>query len=257
MPDPANIEVASAAFACALKAYVEDESDRHIRQQIESFSFEWKQTPAVEAAVLSFDPIAFHGVVPSHVIAGTLYWKGDYVQLELFVKCFWEGTNKNGSIHFVVDVVKGSFIDEPRATQKAATKEVNAAKRIRQKMIARLSKDDYVMKLISTRQNLIEASVKIQDDELEERVCCEEITAQAIHRSIFTTASPLDVFQFVLSLPFLPTRAHENNITAVTALADRVKLRCLEEATVEACEQEEEDELVNELQISKKPKSSD
>ena len=91
---------------------------------------------------------------------------------------------------------------------------------------------------------------------MEERVFCNDTMAQALHRCLFTTAEDsLDVFDVVLGLPLLPTVAHEGQVSHTSPLADRVKLRCLEEATVDACDQHGDDELVEELHISKKTKT--
>uniref|UniRef100_A0A7S3L2K4 Uncharacterized protein n=2 Tax=Amphora coffeiformis TaxID=265554 RepID=A0A7S3L2K4_9STRA len=182
------------------------------------------------------------------------------MKLRLSVLCYWKGTKKDGSIHFSCDVVRGEFTAEPKVDQDSSDKKaVKAAQKIHQKMIKRLMRDDYISKLVKGhRQNLIEATIMVKSTgELEERVYCDENTAEGIRRGIFTTAeNSLDVFDWVVSLPFLPSCAHVGVISLTTPLADRVKLRCLEEATYDACEQQDEEEIVDDLHISKKSKTT-
>lgn len=250
------VELSQEAFQRALARYVdENKPDRHLREQMESWNFAWNSLPlaAVTEGLVQAAPFE-----PTHFLAGDLIWKGEYVKLKLRVFCTWEGTRKNGSIYFVCDVVEGEFSTAPDSS--VSEKELKAAKHVHQKMIGRLQKDDYIKTLINSkndRRAVFEASVSIKGTgELEERVCCEQNTAEAIRRSLFTTAeSCLDVFDWIISLPFLPSIAHKGQVSVTTPLADRVKLRCLEEAACVECDQAEEEELVNELHISKKTKT--
>ena len=181
--------------------------------------------------------------------------------LRLSVLCYWKGTKKDGAIRFSCDVVRGEFTTEPKVNQDKSLpdmKAVKVAQKIHQKMIKRLRDDDYISKLVKgQKQNLVEATITVKDTgELEERVYCDETTAEGIRRGIFTTAeSSLDVFDWIVCLPFLPSIAHEGCVSITTPLADRVKLRCLEEATYDACEQQDEEEIVDDLHISKKSKT--
>ncbi|KAL7560385.1 hypothetical protein ACA910_002342 [Epithemia clementina (nom. ined.)] len=127
-------------------------------------------------------------------------------------------------------------------------------------------------------------------DRLEERVHWNESTVETIRRAVFSQAeSTLDVLELILSFPFLPSKvaktdssnSTENkedanmssteddaNISATAArpakheatealpfLARRAKLRLLEDAMYDACEQEEEEEIIEDLHISKKLKT--
>ena len=244
------VEVSPSSFRSAFEKYMdENKPDRMMRQQMESWKLEWQP---LEASSLSFADSPFE---PTHVVAGDLLWEGEYMRLKISVRCCWKGTRKDGSIRFVCDVADGAFTDFPAPVEQSMTqKEAKVVKRLRQKMIRRLEKDDYIGKLVKERQSLIEAAVSIKKEgDLEERVYCDETTAEGIRRSVFSRGeSSLDVFDWILSLPFLPSCSHEGSVDVVTPLADRVKLRCLEEATYDACEQQEDDDIVEDLHISKK-----
>lgn len=259
-PTPTVVDIDPQAFRTARERYIDDNKpDPLVRQQIESWTLQWHPSTVTSPPSASF-------AAPTHWLAGEAVWEAEYLTLTLCVICYWKGTRKDGSIHFSCDVVKGEFTGAPQRDSTAVSdvddndpKEARAAKRVHQKMIERLRNDDYIAKLAKKdiRQNLMEATVILNSNELEERVYCDETAAEGIRRGIFTTAeNSLDVFDWIVSLPFLPSCAHDDaGISATTPLADRVKLRCLEEATYDTCEQQDAEEIVEELHISKKPKT--
>ena len=254
------VDVPQESFTKTLERYLDDSKpDRHVREQMQSWNFRWNPSPssttAVEAQAERLKDLPFQ---PTHLVSGDLVWEGEYVKLTLNVFCCWEGAKKDGSIYFLCDCVRGEFAEAPTTDESFPEKEVKAAKRVHQKMIERLQKDDYIKKLIKgDRRTFLQATVSIKSrGELEERVYCDEDTAEAIRRGLFTTAeNRLDVFDWMMYLPILPSVAHEGQVSVTTPLADRVKLRFLEEATCDACDQEGEEELVEELHISKKTKA--
>ena len=252
--EPTIVELSQESFQKALERYLDDNKpDRHVREQMESWSFQWK--PSKTEGRLQALPFA-----PTHVVSGDLIWQGEYIRLNFNILCCWEGTRKDGSIYFLCNAVQGEFCKAPKTDESLSEKEANAAKRVREKMVERLQSDDYIRKSINKdveHQTFLEATVRIKSTgELEERVYCDENTAEAIRRGLFTTAeNRLDVFDWMVSLPFLPSSAHQGQVGVTSPLADRVKLRCLEEATCDACDQEEEEVLVDELHISKKTKT--
>lgn len=263
---PTVVELAADSFQRALERYVDDNKpDRHVRQQMESWKLEWqsKQEGVVDPIGAESSSFSFE---PTHLLAGELVWQGEYLKLTLATICYWKGTKKDGSIHFSCKVTKGEVTSADAATTAACDKkDAKTARRVRQKMIERLQKDDYVSKLVNQqhRQTLIEATVIVSSaGNLEERVYCDETTAEGIRRGIFTTGeTSLDVFDWIVSLPILPSCAHGTDNGGVasesvtTPLADRVKLRSLEEATYDACEQLQDEKIVDDLHISKKTKS--
>lgn len=137
------------------------------------------------------------------------------------------------------------------------------------KLWNRYQNDDYVKKLLDPWDRgqlrkrtdidtviplaplLCEARIYITEDATEERVLCEETTIEGVRRVVLSSSesSSLDVLEAILYLPFLP----EN----YTKLASRAKLRLLEEAMCNACEQEGEDELVSDLDIDSVDENED
>jgi hypothetical protein len=90
---------------------------------------------------------------------------------------------------------------------------------------------------------LAQAEIHFTAINLEERVTVSEDVCEAIQRAVWPMAeSPLEVVDLLLNLPFLPT--------TLTPLANRAKLRLLEDALCDACEKEGDDDLLEELQIS-------
>ena len=86
-----------------------------------------------------------------------------------------------------------------------------------------------------------------------------EDICEAIKRAVWSSAeSPLDVFEMLVQLPLLPIVEHasldpsKNNGQKMTTtpLANRAKLRLLEDAMCDACEKEGDNELLDDLQIS-------
>ena len=89
--------------------------------------------------------------------------------------------------------------------------------------------------------------------ELEERVHVNEGALDGIRRAIFGRCEEnLDVLRVLLDMPYFLRQSSNLGATApeAAALAERAYLRLLEEALVDACEREGEDELLDELSIS-------
>jgi hypothetical protein len=159
--------------------------------------------------------------------------------------------------------------------------------KIRQKTISRLQQDTYLAKLVtmgntqpssstfttttttttatttvSSLDPLFLAKAKIHVDQtkniMEERVDVSDIVAEALRRAVWNSSeSSLDLVELILALPSLPgTRHHhhqgsskENQHFETSPLADRAKLRLLEDAMLDECEKEGEGDLIQELSI--------
>ena len=157
---------------------------------------------------------------------------------------------------------------------------------IHSKMMDKLKQDAYISKLLvlqtpsparTTTHGLVQPQllllvahaeiVQTSSTELEERVTISEDVCEGIHRAVWSRAeaSTLDVVDLLVNLPFLPTttttrtpattsttatRPTTTTTTSTTTLANRAKLRLLEDAMCDACEKEGEEELLEELQIS-------
>lgn len=156
--------------------------------------------------------------------------------------------------------------DHSRGTRNKKDKKIQD--KIRTKLVARLREDAFISKLLvgsptSDENNrhhrgslLAQADIQFTPHDLEERVTVMDDICEAMKRAIWPSAeSPLDVVELLLALPLLPTTDHnsaeeENSITiTTTSLANRARLRLLEDAMCEACEKEGEEELLDDLTI--------
>jgi len=94
---------------------------------------------------------------------------------------------------------------------------------------------------------LCEATVVQNDQEakLEERVHIDGNIVEAIRRCISSQAEgPINVVECLLSLPYLQTPNDDD-----CPLGNRAKLRLLEDAMIDACDQEGENDLLDELDV--------
>jgi hypothetical protein len=230
-------------FYKAVDKYLdENKPDPLSTQQIKGWKFHWNEASNTEKESPSLE------FLPEHDLAGTVQWVGEYMQVTLTCRCAWtQGATANeGNLYFTM-----SARAECTATPTEATK---AERKTRQSMLNRLQSDSLIQRLLcqgSDMMPLMEAHIHMHDNGCEEKARCEHDTAEAIQRAVFSTAeSPLDVFDLLLSFPMLPCVQYKGG----TPLADRARLRLLEDATCDVCEREEEEEMVQELQIQPQAK---
>jgi hypothetical protein len=226
---------------------------------------------------------------PSHVLTGQLEWHGEYCVVLLSSTCLWKGNRRDGSlffrVHAQIRLITLETTKDDTTTDDHSQKEEKKKKKktidddqknatIRSKMLDRLRGDDYISKFLLQKEEenqedcfiknssneLCQASICIheQDHLLEERVHVNEDVAEAIRRAVFSTAdAPLDVFDIVCRFPFLPCQPDSTNnddgdhasSTVTTLLANRAKLRLLEDAMYDACENEEDEQVIDQLSI--------
>lgn len=245
-----RVLLTNEAFEKAVQRYIDDNKPDPIQtKQLSGWTLTWQEQDETPPDDVSFQP--------THAVTGRLVIEGEYCEVIFISECFWRGDEQNGSLFFrclasarLRTTTKAAKCDKCREEKKAADK-------ARAKMIERLQKDDYVSKLLHRDEplELCQATVLLNKDDpeaqLQERVWCSETTAEAIRRGIFSTAdAPIDVFDILCSFPILPTSTfHRTTLAETTVLADRAKLRLLEDALYDACENEGEEELVDELQI--------
>lgn len=114
--------------------------------------------------------------------------------------------------------------------------------------------------------------------ELEERVDVSEDSLEGVRRAILSRSDGnIAVMELLLALPFLPRQQHtkqgleyspeirgegEGDVPLLpresyysTPLADRACLRLLEDAMLDACEREGEDEMIDDLNLAEKERS--
>jgi len=157
---------------------------------------------------------------------------------------------------------------------KIDRKEERAQAKIRAGMIDRLQKDYYCKRLLGLDGNaksaeqtqlqcaVCEAEIKVSFNsdgtlkELEERVDVTEDVLEGIRRAILSQLDDnTSVLDLLLSLPYLintqkETRRDDKGNEISLQLGHRMILRLLEDACIDACEREGEDELLDDLQIS-------
>ena len=179
---------------------------------------------------------------------GTLQIHGEHMMLMLDSHCVWSTEKVDGGTLAFTLTARARFRTKSE-TQKADDKTQNKkAKKMSAGVIQRLCDDPYVKPLLERGAVLCEAHIRIQGDELEERVRVEEDALEGTRRCIYSHAEDtLSVLELLVSLPYLPSNS----------LAQRAKLRLLEDAMVDACERAGEDELLDDLSLNEKESDQD
>ena len=260
-------------FYDAVKNYIDyNKPDPIAKRQLENWKLDWKNTDRkkIDASIVSGEN-SFIDCPATNVIQGTLEICGDYVAVTIQMKCVWTNGKKkeDGRLSYQMDVVSAKFIERKNDNEE---EEGKAERKIRKKMISRLSQDSYISKIIAlsteekTSNNnvlcLAHASIYVNTDkfELEERVDVSDTVAETLRRALWSsTKSPLDIVDMILVLPSLPchnsaaansSSTTTSSSTCTTRLANRAKLRLLEDAMLDECEKEGEDQLIDDLSIS-------
>ncbi|CAB9524176.1 expressed unknown protein [Seminavis robusta] len=267
------------AFQAALERYVdENKPDPLVLQQIQAWEMEWNTDDALTTT--SPDTTSLE---PTDWLQGTLTWKSDYMVAQIDCSSCWnhkkddddddKDKNKQGLYFVLKATLRFRTKHDNKHNKDDDNKDKKANDKIRTKMIQRLRQDDYIKKLLSSEEQndnkdwkmLCEARVSIQQqqqpsstatatttsvvEQLEERVDVNDAVAEGLRRALFSASeSSLDVIEVLLSLPLLPGSAH--TLSFDCPLADRAKLRLLEDAMFDACEREGEEELIDDLKIS-------
>ena len=209
------------AFEEALKEHLDKSKPNELaRKQIKKWELVWRQDK--------------HDIVSSqnNTLNGSLEIHGEHVVVTIYSQCTWVSPD-HGTLDFSL-----------RARARFATlKQDKTSEKIRTKIMKRLLEDDYVKPLLESQEGILlcEGHVHSIDDQLEERVLVDEIAVEGVRRSVYSHADDnLSVMELLVDLPYIP----HNNF-----LAHRLKLRILEECLVDACLEEEENELLDELSI--------
>jgi hypothetical protein len=217
-----RISLDQSAFEQSVARYLDEyKPDPLVKRQLEGWSLEWTDGCPVETQeLLDFSP--------THVVSGSLRIRGgyDFLSVTLQMACWWS----EDKLFFRVCASAAFDDDNTKENSKTA-----------RQLKLRLQKDDYVSKLTTLQPvEVCVARIHQSPNDLEERVDCQEDIGEGIRRAVFSAAdSALDVFEILLNFPSLP----------VNKLASRAKLRLLEDAMCNACEQEGEDELVSDLEL--------
>ena len=198
--------------------------------------------------------------VPTHCLQGTLLIGGEYLVLSLQMFCVWSpgADPQHGTLYYSCHANARFWSKlELKQKQKLLSK---ADAKIRSKMVPRLREDAYISKLFGNEPvPLAQAKIRVDTTDLEERVDVSEDICEGCRRAVWSSAeSPLEVVEVLLQFPSLPTTIHDGPMDgASTHLANRAKLRLLEDAMLDACEQEGDGDIINDLKISSSvPKSN-
>jgi hypothetical protein len=244
----------SDQFREALESYIDyNKPDPMARRQLESWKMTWSnQTEAKEQQDFK----------AKHAIVGTLELRGEYVSVSLDMECFWRGEHDKGRLTYTCTIQSHTFIDKKDDDDD----DDKARRKIRKKMCSRLGKDSYIAKLSDNKQ-LFSATIDVDDSrsKLEERVDVSDDVAEGLKRAVWSsTATSIDVVDVLLWFPSLPcasssaaSKTNTTTTTTTTKLANRAKLRLLEDAMLDECEKAGEDELIDDLSISKENKKDD
>lgn len=285
-----QVHLSSDLFQIAIDRYIDCNKPDHLaRKQLEGWSFQWCDEKLETKNDDNFVKD------PSHKLQGTLEIGGEFMVIHLQIVCMWnasasnsDNSDKNASVQY------GDFFFschaharfwtnsewKEKGKQNTDKKDKKIQDKIRSKIITRLQEDAYISKLLATtnlnvesqqsasndvikRSLLAQANIHFSPSSLEERVTVSDDVCEAIKRAIWSSAeSPLDVVEVILHLPFLPTTDHassEDTASPIvtTSLANRAKLRLLEDAMCDACEREGEEEILDDLKISDPDKAVD
>jgi hypothetical protein len=270
----------------AVNMYVDDtKPDPLVRKQLtdadtDSCRWSWKEE-SPDTAVAAVAELLEEA---THYLAGTATWSGAYASVYLRVRTCWKAKANTNSVCVVdgdnsddhkKDNCNGSLVTvchasarlgaSPSSSPSKKDKKDKAQERITSRMMERLRDDAYITKwlLLGEPSLLYEARILLQNDsaQLEERVDTSPDVAEAIRRAVFSLAEDsLDVLEVVLALPCLPVVKISPVLLPknhTTALADRARLRLLEDAMCDACEQQGEEAMVQDLDIHAKKSKLD
>lgn len=265
-----RIALSTTQFTESLAKHIEEtKPDPLAKRQIESWSCEWTEADTNNAEPTNVTPDLSlshcNETAVCNVIRGTLSLTGDYMTLLLNVNCQWtwdqeQEKNGIGTMEFVLHVgarfqTKSELKKYNAETTKTLVNNHHHSKedidsRIRGSMLKRLQNDDYISKLLGDEfQPLCHANIFTKKDELEERVWMDEDLLESIRRSIYSKASSvIDIVELLTSFPYLGVHC---------PLGNRAKLRLLEDAMLDECEREGEDELINDLSLQKSKEEPD
>jgi hypothetical protein len=258
----------------ALDIYLDEtKPDPLVRQQLADSSWSWKEE-STDSAVSAVAELLEEA---THYLAGTATWSGAYASVDLRVRTCWKANNKKSSdadgslvsvCHASARLGASTSSSSPSKKDKKDKKE-KAEEKIASKMVKRLGDDAYITKWLledgvqEEPSLLYEAHILLQKDsaQLEERVDTSPDVGEAIRRAVFSSAEDsMDVLEVVFCFPWLPAVKHAPALLKkkkTTALADRARLRLLEDAMCDACEQQGEEVMVQDLDIRAKKSKLD
>ncbi|VEU40952.1 unnamed protein product [Pseudo-nitzschia multistriata] len=270
--------LATSLFNESLSDYIDyHKPDPIARRQLESWKMSWSEdtNDSRKSNDNANDKKKHLDWKPTNAIEGKLEICGEYVAATIKMECFWTDWNpavnddkiEDGRLCFSCKLISGRLIDKKDGEERTERK-------VRKKMLTRLRGDSYISKMLAMTEGgksdtkdiqthhqlcLAQASIYVNATkfEMEERVDVSESVAETLRRSLWPSIhSSLDVVEVILALPSLPCRTPGSKTRATTRLANRAKLRMLEDAMLDECEKEGDDQIIEDLNISNEQASS-
>ena len=210
----------------------ETKPDQLAKKQVEGWICEWQNDDQAANTTSQQDSDK------KHILHGSLKLHGSYITAILRAHSHWVWHCHGGCLEFELGIRCELKNDLSETGSSHSPPE-------RHGISMRLRQDDYIQKVLKEDFTTIcQAMVLLKEtsSELEERVWTDQELLESIRRAIYSQAdSLLSVMELLTSLPYLETPG--------CPLGLRARLRLLEDAMIDACEQEGEEELIEELTL--------
>ena len=238
-----RVALTTSLFEKSLVRHLDNtKPDPLAKRQMEGWTCEWQEE----------EEEAIGDTLANSRTSGLLSLHGDYMTVILKADCewTWEEGDSGGSLEFSLSV-RTRFRTKAelgRDEKKVSSSDVKVDKKVRAGMLKRLQKDDYIIKILGDDFiPLCQATVLTKTDQLEERVWMDQDLLESIRRAIYSQASMIDVVELLTNLPYLGD----------CPPGHRAKLRLLEDAMLDACDREGDEELIDELNLQSSKKEQD
>ena len=285
MNNPFGGELTTAQFQDALAKQIDaSKPDPLAKRQIEELQLSWKQCGGDGK-----DTAATGGGGQS--LHGTFSLSSEFISILIHVTCKYrencsgseigDGNTDNTGAEEESRCFENVFYFQLTASAKLVVpvgdhnssemdrKESKMKRKLHAGMVKRLQSNALIRRLLVTdekesgdgnKNDLPLCEALIQQNrkpycELEERVNVHEDSLEGIRNAIFSHAEDnLDVLEIILNMPYLPRTSSSSagaSDACTSSLAGRAYLRMLEDAMVDACEKDGEDnDLLDNLDIS-------
>jgi hypothetical protein len=270
------ISLSTSLFESSLAHHIlESKPDPLERRQMEGWTCQWNEEKFISSTVVQsegeedgFLPFQWKEDDNCQRIMGILTIQSNSSHVTVFIRVLSEWTQpktNDSSILRLELSVRASIIhntDDHEDCDKEKRKKTLRRKKMSESqsevphrprfsgIIQRIQQDDYIQKLLQEQFNPVcQAIVRTDIDQLEERVWMDQTILEAIRRAIYPHASStISVVELLTCFPFL---------SEVPILGQRAKLRLLEDAMLDVCDQEGDDELLDELSLVGPSKSAE
>jgi len=249
-------------FDEAVASFIDEyKPDPLVKKQIQKLQFDWREAETIHLHENEF--LNRHS--SKNIIQGILHISSEYCTVNVDATCVWHnGIETQHEMYFSLNVsatlhdiqsTKFSSIDD-----KNDRKENRMNKKAHSGVVQRLRGDTLVKRFLDVDQVLLaEAHVKFNCEDpdlhritkLEERVISSTDSIGGLKTLLFSfMESNIEVLEFLLHLPYLPREKQGASLKPSRELGERVALRLLEDAMLDECEKEGEDDMLEDLNLS-------